>query len=580
MIEGKRGTNRRRNRRKRLRIWSIALTVMAILMITVIYYELELRPNRDHVDPDWIGQQPIFVSGELTNWEAKGEGEALKIPLGAVQEWIAPHAIYEDTSDSVILTTASKVLQMKTSQLTAIMNDEPIELRFPIEKIENEIYIPVTPLTELYPVQIVETSSGAVLIEEHGKTLIKAGLQSTSEQETAAVRTEPTIKAPILYELSADERMTIWKETESGWYYIQLENGYAGYVEKRGVQLLGTEAIQSAVEQTEYIPWKPVGGKINMTWEHVYSMNPNTDEIGSMSGLNVISPTWFSIGDEEGNVTNKADKSYVNWAHKNGYQVWAMFSNDFTDPDKTSSVLASHETRMNMIRQLMAFIEMYDLQGINLDFENVYLEDKDHLTQFVRELTPFVHEQGAVVSMDVTVHSTSEMWSMFYDREQLGQIIDYMIVMTYDEHWASSPVAGSVASLPWVEKGIVEIIEQDHVPSSKIVMGIPFYTRIWTEQKQDGEIKVSSKAVGMKTIQQLIQEKQLVPVYLEETGQHYIEFEDEEGTKKVWIEDEVSIQNRIEIVQKLDLAGIATWRRGFETSNIWEVIRTSLEKRP
>jgi spore germination protein YaaH len=234
-----------------------------------------------------------------------------------------------------------------------------------------------------------------------------------------------------------------------------------------------------------------------------------------------------------------------------------------------------------MIKQLLAFAKLYRLQGINIDFENVYLKDKANLTQFVREMVPLMHEQGLVVSIDVTVKSTSENWSMFYDRRSLAETVDYMMVMTYDEHWASSPKAGSVASLPWVERSIVQIMKEDGVPASKLVLGVPYYTRIWTEQTKDGQTTVTSKAVSMETVNGIIKEKGLKPVFSSETGQNYVEYDDGPGkVSKIWIEDETSMKARIELVKKYDLAGVASWRRGFETSNIWNVISETLEKRP
>jgi len=208
------------------------------------------------------------------------------------------------------------------------------------------------------------------------------------------------------------------------------------------------------------------------------------------------------------------------------------------------------------------------------------LKDKELLTQFVRELTPYLHEQDAVVSIDVTIRGGSEMWSLFYDRRALGQVVDYMMVMTYDEHWAASPVAGSVASLPWVEKGIRDIIREDLVQSSKIVLGIPYYTRVWSEEIIDGQTKVSSQAVFMSRVQNIIEEKGLTPVFLPDIGQHYVEYREDGVLNKIWIEDEVSIKSRIELVKKLDLAGVASWRRGYETPQIWDVVKETLEQMP
>ncbi|CAM3378353.1 glycosyl hydrolase family 18 protein [Marinicrinis lubricantis] len=551
--------------------------MMTAVLVSVTLFLIAERPNNEHVTPEFSVDKPIFYKGESAQVTAIGEQESLKIPLSVIQEWIDSNVYLDEATDSIIFTTEQKVVQMRTDQLTAMVNDKPMELRFPVEKVGGEIYVPITPIREILPMVAQETSEGAVVIHRSAD-VVNWGAAPADTEGTVPVRTEATIKAPILYDLKQEERFMIWEENAEGWYRIQLDNGHIGYVQKKHVILQEPELIQTQHSDTqEYIPWKPIGEKINMTWEHVYSRNPDTSEIGPMPGLDVISPTWFSLADTEGNVSNKADEAYVKWAHERGYQVWALFSNDFTDPDKTSEILSTYDKRIKVIRQITAFVKMYNLQGINVDFENVYLEDRDRLTQFIRELTPFLHEQGAVISMDVTVHSTSEMWSMFYDRKRLAEVLDYMIVMAYDEHWASSPVAGSVASLPWVEKGISQILTLDDVPPSKMILGIPYYTRIWTEETVDGKKEVSSSAVGMETIQSLIEEKQLKPVYDEETGQNYVEYTEEGALKRIWIEDETSIQNRLQLVDKYNLAGIASWRRGFESQNVWPFIESYLK---
>ena len=313
---------------------------------------------------------------------------------------------------------------------------------------------------------------------------------------------------------------------------------------------------------------------VSLAWEAVYSRNPDPADLPDMPGVNVISPTWFSLEDDEGNVASKADKKLVQWAHSQNKQVWALYSNSF-DPERTTESLSTFERRDRTIKQLLDLMKQYDLDGMNIDYENVNVEDRDSLTQFVRELTPQFHRQGLVVSIDVTPKSTSDMWSRFLDREALGQSVDYMIVMAYDEHWASSPTAGSVSSLPWAEQSIRRIIEEDHVPASKLVLGMPLYTRIWTETVEDGETKVTSKAVGMQSIKEWIAEHNLSPVMTDYEGQHYAEVSLNGGKQRAWIEDTTSIQSRIQMAKDMKLAGVAVWARSFGDVALWKVLNYS-----
>ncbi|MFD2672512.1 glycosyl hydrolase family 18 protein [Marinicrinis sediminis] len=562
------------------RIKLLLICTIAAVLVTG-YFLMKPSPNTERVTVQW--EKPtLFYQGEKWEDAIQGSAASLSISMAWLREHVDSYLHYEKESGTVVITTTGKVLNLQTEQWSARMNDQPIELAFPVQVKEDRVYIPVAPITELYQIKVEETESGAVHLYKQGD--VHNWGQSAAEESdgTVPVRTEAGIQYPILYDLKPNEEVRLWNEKpEDGWYRVQTPNGLMGYMAEDDLRWTREEIVQATNGQADSssdppVVKKPLAEKVNLTWEHVYRTNPDTTQITPMPGVNVISPTWFSIGDYEGNLSNKADTAYVNWAHEQDYQVWALFSNDFTDPDKTSTVLAQHETRMKMIRQLVAFAELYKLDGINLDFENVYLKDRDLLTQFVRELTPMLHEQGLVVSMDVTVRSNSEMWSKFYDRRALSETLDYMIVMTYDEHWASSPKAGSVASIPWVERGIAGILTFDQVPPSKLILGIPLYTRVWTEEEVDGKVEVSSKAVGMETVLNTIREKELTPVYLDDVGQHYVEYEEDGSRKRIWMEDHRSIVNRIEMVKKYDLAGVATWRRGFETADIWPLIEEHL----
>jgi spore germination protein YaaH len=576
---------RRSTKRKRRYKWLLlAIVLVLVLSASWVYYQhwLESLPNTDRIELDFGGNpKPIFVAGKQLDTPASGVGEDLKLPLDVVQQYIDPHAYYEIETQSFIITTTNKVIRFKTDQLTAWVNEQPFSLKLSVHQMDETVYVPIHVLLPYYQIELREDAeTGAVFLLKNGDVIQWALIKADLEEPKFPIhlRTKASFKAPIAADLYAGDHVMILSE-HSNWYHIQLKNGWKGFIPKNNAVLDKVEVIHYESEAKTFVPWSPLGGKINLTWEAVYKKNPDPAAFTDMPGLNVISPTWFAISDDEGNLSNKAHKPFVTWAHKRGYQVWALFSNDF-DPDRTSKVLANYETRLHMIRQLLSYAELYNLQGINIDFENVHLKDKEKLTQFVRELTPYLHEQGLVVSIDVTVRGGSAMWSLFADREALGQTVDYMMVMTYDEHWASSPVSGSVASLPWTEAGIVDIMREDNVPASKLILGVPYYTRIWSEQSKDGKIAVTSKAVGMEAIDKLIRDKNLIPIYDAATGQDYVEYTEGQVTNRIWLENEKSMRARMEIVKKYDLAGVASWARVFGNADVWHTIKDALEKKP
>jgi spore germination protein YaaH len=573
-----------RPRRSGFRLWAfLFLFILVLISAAGTYYWFSVYyPNRAHTDPDLNNmKKPVYYNGTIWKEEALGSKETLKLPLSLIQDKVDPTLLYEASSDSVIITTKDKVVRLKTNNITGMMNEKAFTIRFPVEKSGDRVYLPIESLREYYGLDIRESQeTGVIMIYRAGDTIQWGNVQASGNKagQTVPMRKSIGIKFPIVADLQPDEQVAIVSE-QDGWYNVQRKNGITGYVQKKSVALDHIETVPAPKQPNAFVPWKPLGGKVNLTWEQVVTKNPNTAQIAAMPGLNVISPTWFHLMDGEGNIKNQADAAYVKWAQTNNLQVWALFDNSF-DPKITTEAIATYDKRLKMIKQLLSFAQMYQLQGINIDFENVNLKDKANLTQFVREMTPMLHEQGLVVSIDVTVKSTSENWSMFYDRQALIETVDYMMVMAYDEYWASSPTAGSVSSLPWVEKSIVQIMKEDKVPPSKLILGIPYYTRIWTEQTKDGKPTVTSRAVFMDTANTIIKDKNLTPVFLPEVGQNYVEYKDGDSLNKIWLEDEISMKSRIELVKKYDLAGVGSWRRGYEMPAIWDLIKKTMEAKP
>jgi spore germination protein YaaH len=597
-------------RRSFMKMIVIALTISLIItgaIVSLVFFMQEeaiIEPNDEQVKPypepvvveDQGILYPLIYNGQLMSHQVMVEDGEFYLPFELVKAEIDPYLFYDQAGQTVILTTSDQVITLNSTHLTKELKNETVDLLFPVKEIEGTIYVPYSPFETIYPYElnlffigkdegVVELRSFdqprlygeihlPVTIEEQEKQVE----QEEQEPRSSYVRTGYTDQAPFVQKLMERAEVIIYEEKED-WYYIQTNEGYIGYVPKEEVHLKGIVTQKWEKPGQTFSPWNPLGEKINLTWEHIVRRTPDTDSITPPQGINVVSPTWFHLQDDQGTLKNIADKRYVDWAHKNGYQVWALVTNDF-NPDFTHEVLSDYSKRKNLILQLLYFSELYNLDGINIDFENVYTKDKENLVQFMRELTPYLHEQGLVVSIDVTIRSQSEMWSVFLDRVALGEVVDYMMVMTYDEHWATSPKAGSVASLPWVERGLLGVLEQ--VPNEKLLLGVPFYTRLWKEEKDDqGKIKVSSKAYSMKGIEEWIAERNVPVLYDELSGQNYAEYhdKDEDVIYKIWLENEISMAKRIELVHKYDLAGVASWRRGFEKPAIWEVIQEGLKKR-
>lgn len=502
------------------------------------------------------------------------EGEEVAVPFHIFKKHLDPSALWDSQEETLVITTTDKVVYLEKDRLSAQVNSLPVDLRFPVISEGGQPYVPLSFLADFYEVKLeVFPQENRVVLQRLNQPFMTGRVTT----DRGILHRGPSLKYPALTGLDRNDPLVIYGE-EQGFYKVRGPMGELGYLHKGSAALEDIQVLRGEKKE-RFMAWRPTGGKINLTWEHVIRNNSDPQQLPEMLGLNVVSPTWFHLKDEEGNITNLADMDYVHWAQEQGCQVWALFSNNF-DKDLTRAVLGSPQKRQYMINQLLIYAELYQLDGINLDFENMYLEDKENFVQFTRELAPLLHEQELTLSVDVTFISSSIHWSQIYDRKALAQTVDYIMVMAYDEHWGSSPTAGSVSSLPWVEKNLEAILKE--VAPEKLVLGVPFYTRLWQEEEgeEEGSMKVSSRAFSMSGIEALLKEQGAEPVWDERAGQFYAEYTTEEGRFRTWLEEETSMASRIHLVRKYDLAGVASWRRGFERPEIWQTIENVLTQRP
>lgn len=379
------------------------------------------------------------------------------------------------------------------------------------------------------------------------------------------IRTHGGIKSPILTTVQAGETVDVL-DTMEKWTRVRTESGYIGYIQNR----LLTDTRHCTPVTTFQAP---VYGNISMeepvclVWHQVTSPEANgkmEELMAQVKGVNVIAPTWFMLTDNDGNFDSLADQAYVDAAHQMGLQVWAALDNFNRGDNVNSAVLfASTPARRKLIASLMEEVEHYGIDGINLDIEGIRAEAGPHYVQFIRELSVDCRKNGIVLSVDTYVPSA---YTAFYNRAEQGRVADYVIIMGYDEHYAGGE-AGSVASLEYERTGIENTLKQ--VPAEKIISAIPFYTRLWLEGK-DG--KTTSTAMGIASAKKWVAENQMSLKWQEDLGQYYGEKQVEDGTYRLWMEEEDSISLKVKLVEDYRLAGVACWKLGFEPENIWEIV--------
>ena len=358
-------------------------------------------------------------------------------------------------------------------------------------------------------------------------------------------------------------------------YELVLEKGDR-YTVKKNIFLKNTGgnwAVYNSIP--EYGVDFASGTKINLTWHYIWKDSPDMSNVKKIEGLNVVSPTWFTLANEKGDLEDRGSQSYINWAHRNGYKVWVLVDNQFNS-ELTSKMLGNASARAKFISSLMSSAKKYKLDGINIDFENMYIKDKNAFTQFMKELSKQTKDNGLVLSVDVSIIAVNSNWSESFDRAALSKVVDYVALMTYDQHWGGSPVSGSVAQLSWVEQSLKRVLAE--VPNEKLLLGVPFYTRLWKEEYVSGSNKptVTSKAISMEEAEKAIAENKASKIWDPASGQYYATYKQGTATYKIWLEDEKSIKLKADLVNKYKLAGIASWKYGLEKPVIWEVIAKTI----
>ncbi|HIS80150.1 MAG TPA: SH3 domain-containing protein [Candidatus Scatomonas merdavium] len=391
------------------------------------------------------------------------------------------------------------------------------------------------------------------------------GVRTATVTETAQVRYRGGPRSEILTEVQAGDTV-VFQEDLSDWCQVATSDGYVGYVESS--TLTQNEETGLPHETDEKFQYQKISldHKIVLGWHYVGSQEGNSslsEVIAGATGLNTISPTWFSLADGQGNLISYADSSYVEQAHAAGLQVWGLLGDVDGSAVNTGSVLSSAEARANIIQQLMQIAAECGMDGINVDFESVREESAPQYLQFLKELCAAAHQQNLIVSTDNFVPT----YTGYYKRAEQAKTVDYIIIMGYDEHTASSEEAGSVASLPFVEQGIADTLAE--VPAEQVINAVPFYTRGWVETF--GSTVPESQTLSMDEADAFVTEHGIETYWDASVGQNVGSVETGDARYSIWLEDEQSIAEKVNLASEYNLAGVAAWRLGFERQSVWSV---------
>lgn len=535
------------------------LIVLVSLIGGAVYGINKLIPTSKQMDlTEYYGQnadgEASLVAGtQKLEQKALISGDEVYIPLDVVNGYLNQRYYWDSANKKILYATPTSLTEEAAS-------DQPggnVWLK------ESTVYLKLDYVKKY-------TDIDSYIYKDPARIAIQykfSNVQTVTVKKDTVIRYRGGIKSKILTKTAKDTVLRLMNEGED-WDQVATDDGYIGYIQKKKVSAADTTDYKRSFKAEAY-SYFTMDEPVNLAWHQVTSTDANNyfaDTTQNMTGVNVISPTWFSVSDNDGNVNSLASGEYVMQAHEKGLKVWGLVDN-FSENMSTTTVLSNTAARQNLENQLVTYALKAGLDGINVDFESLSEDVGIHFLQFLRELSIQCHENNLVLSVDNPV---PEDFTSHYDRAEQGKVVDYVIIMGYDEHYVGSD-AGSVASLPWVEQGVKDTLAE--VPAKRTILAIPFYTRLW--KTTDGGA-LTSEAIGMDQAQQAISDNGAETYWDKTTSQNYGTYEGDGATYQIWLEDSKSIAEKVKLIPKYKLAGVAEWKLGFENSGIWSVITENL----
>lgn len=536
-----------------------------------------------HYDVTAEGEVAIIYNNELIESKAKLLNGVVYLRLDMVKNYINDRFYWDANENLLRYTTANDLVSVPAESTNYTITKDTHSSDHILVKADAEtayIAIDFVKTYSDFAYEIFENPDRVVITTAWGD------YTTTTAKKDTEIRVLGGIKSPILDDIPKGEELTVLEELEN-WTEVITNDGIIGYVKSKNLGEKSTKTLTSDYVPEEFSHIKK-DFEINMAWHQVFNRTANSNissVLQSTKGLNVISPTWFFLKDENGGIGSLASSDYVKYCHQHNVEVWALVSNfgatdqGLENPDLTT-ILTHTSSRDNLVNNLISAAIQYNLDGINVDFESVSPDVGDSYIQFIRELSLKCANNGLVLSVDNYVPTA---YTAFYDRAEQALFADYVVVMAYDEHYSGSE-PGSVASVGWVTEGIVNTMKE--VPADQIVLGMPFYSRVWKLTPAEGEslpeegavvdsyvnFDISCYSASMAEQKKLANVNGVIPVWSDEVGQHYVEYKNGGSIYQIWMEDAASIEAKLKVMDSFELAGGAFWKLGLEQSSVWDTI--------
>ena len=565
-------SQKKRRRRRRRNSNALMVLVVVLLIVVVAAVGVLTAAIKRHTPSDtrmdlntYYGlekEDDVALVLQNTVSETKGKWMDGRVYLDydTVSNVLGGRFYWEADSSQMLYTTPNEILAI--APVNGENKDEGYKI---IRQTEDKIYLALDFIQKYMKITstVTESPNKAVIRYEWGsEKVVKA-------KEDTVLRYRGGIKSDILTDVAKGTELALIEELDN-WSQVATADGFNGYVAKEDLEAPTEKEVAYEGSYQEDFTSLTRDHKINLAWHQVTSEDANAglaQTLENITGINVISPTWFSVTGAEGTISSLASADYVNLAHEKGLEVWGLIDN-FNKDVSTLDTLSNRTSREHLIQKLIEEAKRVGLDGINVDFETLTQEEAPHFIQFIRELSISCRKNNLVLSIDNPV----PQFTSFYNRKEQGIVADYVIIMGYDEHTDGTESAGSVASLPFVEEGIQQTLKE--VPKNKIINGVPFYTRLWFTDKAG---TVTSEIMGMDQASKIVTEMGMEMYWNKEVSQNYAELSTDNGLYQMWLEDEQSLDAKMQLIQKYELGGVAEWKLGFERADVWNTISQYLQ---
>ena len=583
-----RGRRRRRRGRKNNNrmpvIVGAAFVAVVVLLALLSIVIKKYSPSKERADlDDYYNIQSqedaaIILDGIRLEETAKLWDGHVYMDYKIVQEYLNQRFYWDSNENILRYTTDKDVVSVNAGSMEYTVTKKNENTDYVIVKVDGEHMYLALDFVQKY------TNIEFAMHEAPNRVKITAKwgeIQTAPIRKNTAIRVKGGIKSPIVADLEKGSKVGILDAGEN-WSRVCTEDGMIGWLQNKRLGEISVESISREFEEPVFTHMLK-DGSVSLGWHQVTNQEANgrvASILQDTKGVNVISPTWFYLNDNEGNIYSLASREYVSYCHQNNVEVWALVSN-LENPEADSAYVLSHtSTRDYLTNQIIAAAIEYDLDGINLDFEALSSEVGDSYIQFVRELSLKCENNNLVLSVDNYVPTD---YTAFYNRAEQAVFADYVVIMGYDEHYSGSENIGSVASIGFVRDGVENTLKE--VPPEQTILGMPFYSRVWELTPKDGAGEDVESAAedylpytftcteeGMQTVENRYTANGAQAVWSEEDGQYIAEYESEGKTYKIWVENEISLEEKLKVMKQNNLAGAAYWKLGIERPSAWDTI--------